>query len=84
MTKNFATLATASAFAFGLGIAALPSTANAGFLEQLFGGAPQPAPEAPLRTSTTSRRFSKLLRPALAPNVRWSSTKSPSYRSRPT
>lgn len=45
MTKNFASLAGASTIAFGLGLAILPSTASAGFLEQLFGGSPEPAPQ---------------------------------------
>lgn len=48
MTKNFASLASASVLAFGLGLPALPNTAHAGFLEQLFGIAPQAAaPVAP-------------------------------------
>ena len=46
MTKNFASLAGASALAFGLGLSTLPGTAHAGFFEQLFGGAPEPSPQA--------------------------------------
>ena len=46
MIKNFVLLAGASALAFGLGLAALPGTAQAGFFDQLFGGAPEPAPQA--------------------------------------
>lgn len=45
MAKNFASLAGASALAFGLGLAMLPGTAQAGFFEQLFGGAPTAAPQ---------------------------------------
>ena len=46
MTKKFVSLAGASALAFGMGLATLPGTARAGFLEQLFGGAPESAPQA--------------------------------------
>lgn len=43
--KIFASLTSASALALTLGMAALPGTAHAGFLDQLFGGAPEPAPQ---------------------------------------
>ena len=46
MTKKFSSLASASALAFGLGLAAMPAPAHAGFFEQLFGIAPQAAPQA--------------------------------------
>ncbi len=46
MTNKIVSLAGASAIAFGLGLSALPGAAQAGFLEQLFGAAPQPSPQA--------------------------------------
>lgn len=46
MIKNFASSAAVSALAIGLGITALPGVAHAGFLEQLFGGVQQEAPQA--------------------------------------
>ncbi len=45
MNKIFASRAGASAVAISLGVATLPGTAHAGFLEQLFGMAPQEAPQ---------------------------------------
>ena len=45
MIKKFGSFAGASALAFGLGLAMMPGSAQAGFLDQLFGGAPT-APQA--------------------------------------
>ena len=44
MIEKFAKVAGASSLALALGVAALPGVAHAGFLEQLFGIAPQAAP----------------------------------------
>ncbi len=45
MINKFGSLAGASALALGLGLAMVPGSAQAGFLDQLFGGAPT-APQA--------------------------------------
>ena len=44
MNKNIHCVSGVFALTFGLGLAALPGTAQAGFFEQLFGAAPQSAP----------------------------------------